>query len=203
MRARRRPKSYHHGDLREALIAAATALVEKRGLEGFTLRECARRARVSHAAPAHHFATASDLLAEVAARGFERFAASLDEAARATDGQPVEKLEAMGRAYIDFALANPSVYGLMFRQGASSLTSSHLKIAATAAWQQLLDGAEAAIGPERKGETVAKAAAVWSLVHGAATLLLDCKLPGPASGKEEADLTGAILTSLRGILGVA
>ncbi|MGH8432616.1 MAG: TetR family transcriptional regulator, partial [Solimonas sp.] len=61
MPARKRSRTYHHGDLREALVAAAIALLEEKGLSGFTLRQCARRAGVSHAAPAHHFATADDL----------------------------------------------------------------------------------------------------------------------------------------------
>ena len=108
----------------------------------------------------------------------------------------------MGRAYIAFALANPAVYGLMFRQGATVMASPHLKSASTTAWQQLCDGVGAAIGSQRSSETPAKAAAIWALVHGTATLILDRKLPGPASGKGEADVTDAILSSLPGILGV-
>jgi AcrR family transcriptional regulator len=203
MAARKRPKPYHHGDLREALISAATSLLEDEGVEGFTLRECARRAGVSHAAPAHHFATSADLLAEVAARGFERFVDSLDQAARSAIGTPVKKLEAMGLAYVGFAIANPAVYGLMFRQGNATMTSPHLKSAATAAWEQLLAGVEAAIAAEGKGEAITKAAAVWALVHGTATLILDRKLPGPTSGRSEIDVTSAILSCLPGILGVA
>ena len=200
MSARKQVRPYHHGDLREVLIASATTLLEEQGLDNFTLRECARRAGVSHAAPAHHFATSGDLLAEVSARGFERFVASLDKAARATAATPVLKLKAMGRAYVAFALANPAVYGLMFRQAAVPLTSPHLKTAANAAWQQLCDAVAAVIGPERKNETVTKAAAVWALVHGAATLILDRKLPGPATRQHAVDTSDAILSSLPGIL---
>src|SRR5262245_30775541 len=109
--------AYHHGDLREALVTAATALLEEQGLSGFTLRQCARRAGVSHAAPAHHFAAADDLLAEIAARGFERFVARLGKAADQVEGPPLARLEAMGHAYVAFAIANPAVYGLMFRMG--------------------------------------------------------------------------------------
>ncbi|QIG49810.1 TetR/AcrR family transcriptional regulator [Nordella sp. HKS 07] len=177
MPTRKRPKSYHHGDLREALVVAAIALLEEKGLASFTLRECARRAGVSHAAPAHHFATAADLLAEIAARGFERFVAALGEAADAENATPVTRLAAMGQAYVAFALANPAIYGLMFRGSAGSLQSPHLKSASTAAWQQLCDAVAAALGPRRQDEVVAKAAAVWALVHGTATLMLDCKLP--------------------------
>jgi AcrR family transcriptional regulator len=200
MSARKLARPYHHGDLREALIASATMLLEEQGLDNFTLRECARRAGVSHAAPAHHFATSGDLLAEVSARGFERFVASLDKAASAAAGTPAMKLKAMGRAYVAFALANPAVYGLMFRQVAVPLTSSHLKTAASAAWQQLCDAVAAVIGPERKDETITKAAAVWALVHGTATLILDRKLPGPVSSQHAVDTADAILSSLPGII---
>jgi AcrR family transcriptional regulator len=198
MLARKRPKTYHHGDLREALVAAAIALLEEKGSSGFTLRQCARRAGVSHAAPAHHFATADDLLAEIAARGFERFVAALGKAADAADGSPMARLEAMGHAYVVFALANPGVYGLMFRTGAGTLASPHLKVASRAAWQQLCDGVTAVLGNKRESEVVAKAAAVWALVHGTATLMLDCKLP--PGGAPNANATAAILSSLSGLL---
>jgi AcrR family transcriptional regulator len=198
MAARKPSKTYHHGDLREALVLAATELLEEQGLSSFTLRECARRAGVSHAAPAHHFATAADLLAELAARGFERFVAALDDAADETEGTAMARLTAMGRAYVAFALANPAVYGLMFRGGANPLQSPRLKTAATAAWQQLSEAVAATLGPKRKDEVTAKAAAVWALVHGTATLMLDCKLPpGPA---RSSDPVAQILSSLPGLL---
>ena len=198
MPARKRSKTYHHGDLREALVAVAIQLLEEKGLSGFTLRQCTRRAGVSHAAPAHHFATADDLLAEIAARGFERFVAALGQAADQAAASPLAKLEAMGHAYIAFALANPAVYGLMFRLGAGSLKSPHLKTASTAAWQQLCDGVAAALGPKRQDEMIAKASAVWALVHGTATLMLDRKLPpGTAVGM---DPVAAILPSVAGLL---
>lgn len=198
MPARKRPKTYHHGDLREALIAAAIALLEEKGLPGFTLRQCARRAGVSHAAPAHHFATADDLLAEIAARGFDRFVAALGKAADAADGSPLARLEAMGRAYVAFALANPAVYGVMFRLGSGSLRSPHLKTASSAAWQQLCDSVTAVLGKKRENEVIAKAAAVWALVHGTATLMLDCRLP--PGGTPDANATAAILSSLPGLM---
>jgi AcrR family transcriptional regulator len=198
MPARKRPKTYHHGDLREALITAAIGLLEEKGLSGFTLRQCARRAGVSHAAPAHHFATAADLLAEIAARGYERFVAALGKAADQTDASPLARLQAMGRAYVAFALANPAVYGLMFRSGAGSLQSPHLKTASTAAWQQLCDAVAAVLGTKRQDQVIAKASAVWALVHGTTTLMLDRKLP-PGTA-ENMDPVAAILPSLSGLL---
>ena len=70
-------RRYHHGELREALVAAGRKLLEEKGLRGFTLRECARRAQVSHAAPAHHFASLDDLLAEIATRGYHELTAAM------------------------------------------------------------------------------------------------------------------------------
>ena len=76
--AKKTTKAYHHGDLREALIKAGRAILEKDGVEALTLRACARKAGVSHAAPQHHFASINDLLAEIAATGFEDFVKALD-----------------------------------------------------------------------------------------------------------------------------
>lgn len=198
MSARKQSKTYHHGDLREALVLAATELLEEKGLSSFTLRECARRAGVSHAAPAHHFATAADLLAEIAARGFERFVTELGRAADKAGATPLVRLTAMGQAYVAFALANPAVYGLMFRGGAKPFEAERLKSAATAAWLQLNEAVAAVLGSKRREEVVAKASAVWALVHGTATLMLDCKLPsGPA---RSSDPVAQILSSLPGLL---
>ena len=74
--------AYHHGDLREALITAGRSLLEEKGLTGFTLRECARRAEVSHAAPAHHFKSVDDLLAEIATQGFAQLAETMTAEAK-------------------------------------------------------------------------------------------------------------------------
>ena len=107
MKQKRPRKAYHHGDLRESLVAAATVLIEEAGLGAFTLRECARRAGVSHAAPKNHFATAEDLLAEIAARGFERFVAELAQAADAVPGQADLEKDGLPRAY-DLHLNTPT-----------------------------------------------------------------------------------------------
>ena len=106
---------YHHRNLREALVTAGRTLLEERGMRGFTLRECARRAEVSHAAPAHHFASLDDLLAEIAARGFVELAATMTaEARRATD--PASRLVGQGVGYMAFGAANPMLFRLMFSQ---------------------------------------------------------------------------------------
>ena len=75
--SRQKSQPYHHGQLREALATSGRTLLEEKGIRGFTLRECARRAGVSHAAPAYHFASIDDLLAELATRGFDELAAAM------------------------------------------------------------------------------------------------------------------------------
>lgn len=165
-------KSYHHGDLREALIRAGRAILEKDGVEALTLRACARKAGVSHAAPQHHFASINDLLAEIAASGFEDFVMVLDRDA-ALSSSAVEKLKAMCRSYVAFARARPAVYQLMFGV-AAPLSSERLQAAKVAAWEQLANLVSAAAGPEDKE---AKAMQVWSAVHGFSMLVISQRLP--------------------------
>ena len=165
-------KSYHHGDLREALIKAGRAILEKDGVEELTLRACARKAGVSHAAPQYHFASINDLLAEIAATGFEDFVRSLDNAA-AHAPSPVERLKAMGHGYVAFARERPAVYQLMFGV-AAPLSSERLQAAKVAAWEQLANLVSEAAGPEDKE---AKAMQVWSAVHGFSMLVISQRLP--------------------------
>jgi AcrR family transcriptional regulator len=169
---------YHHGSLREALISAGRTLLEQRGRHGFTLRECARRARVSHAAPAHHFPTVGDLLAEIAGQGFEELCAAMDAAtAEAADrNDPRPHLIALGRGYVRFALANKAVFRLMFDSNFDLKQNKRLATAAKAAYQRLTDGVEK-LGPRRSPS--AKQASVdlaWASVHGFAMLLLGGQL---------------------------
>ena len=169
------PKAYHHGSLREALVAAGTELLAERGAEGLTLRECARRAGVSHAAPKHHFATLDDLLAEIAARGYEEFVARLGAAAGAAgEHTPRAHVIAMGKAYLKFAAERQEVYGLMFGQKRSGSLPPRLADAAMKAWQQIRTAA-AALGGEANAELAALQ--IWSQVHGLALLFARRGLP--------------------------
>ena len=97
-------RGYHHGDLRQALIAAAEQLVVERGVDGFTLREAARRAGVSPAAPAHHFKDMRGLLTAVAHLGFRDFADALEAADRRGGADPQSRLRAQGAAYVALSL---------------------------------------------------------------------------------------------------
>ena len=108
---------YHHGDLRHALIEATESLLAERGPESFSLREVARRAGVSPAAPAHHFGDASGLLTAVAALGFDALAQALRAAETRGGRDPLKRLREQGVGYVEFATRHPARFRLMFREG--------------------------------------------------------------------------------------
>ena len=178
-------KPYHHGDLREALLAAGESALEDLPLEEVSLREIARRADVTHAAPKHHFGSLGALLGDVAARGFETFHEALRAAAdTSSDQSPASRLMAMGRAYLRFATAHPGTYGLMFGKRDICETTPRLATAMLTAWTQLEHATAAVVGSSRAANG---ALLVWSTVHGMAMLKLDHKIPphlDPESGLE-------------------
>src|SRR2546430_16323514 len=113
----RAERGYHHGNLREALLQAALALIGQKGAAGFTFADAARRAGVSPAAPYRHFRDRDELLSSIAQRGFEQFEAALSEAW--DDGRPdtITAFERVGRAYLNFAREQPALYSAMFESG--------------------------------------------------------------------------------------
>jgi AcrR family transcriptional regulator len=109
-----RPRStYHHGDLRAALIAAADEIIAEGGIEAFTLRAAAKRAGVSPAAPAHHFGSVKGLLTEVALLAYQRAGRYLDQVKDTDD--PAKNVRALSLAFVKFAVDNPGHFRLMFR----------------------------------------------------------------------------------------
>ena len=174
-RLKRKASHYHHGRLREALIAAGRALIEQRGVHGFTLRECARRARVSHAAPAHHFHSVGDLLAEIAAQGFDDLAAAMDEAA-GRERDPARRLIALGKAYVAFALSNKAVFHLMFNRSARSKGNERLATSRKAAYARLTEGIGSVLPDDSPAIRQAMADLAWASVHGFAMLALGGEL---------------------------
>lgn len=188
---------YHHGDLRESLLLAAEEALAELPLQNLTLREIARRAHVSHAAPKHHFASLGQLLGEVAARGFDRFVEAIGQAAdRAAEQSPVTRLTAMVRAYLRFAVEHPAVYGLMFGKREHVVeTTPHLATSMLAAWAQLENQVAAMIGPARAPYG---AVTVWANVHGLAMLRLERKLPPHVSADVAIEsLTHSLMVGLR------
>ena len=133
-------KPYHHGALRTALLDAAEAELGEHGIEGFSLRGVAKRADVSHAAPAHHFRDANGLLTALAARGYERFLARQQDFQHQAPAEPRAQLEAIGVGYVNFAVENPALFRLMFGSDRTDYNDPELKTSAEAAFFALVDG---------------------------------------------------------------
>lgn len=175
---------YHHGDLREALLSAADQLLHEEGLRGLTLRACARRAGVSHAAPKHHFADLSELVSEVAARAFDRLTDAL-QAARAKVGEdPDERFSAAAYTYVEFARAHPAHFRLMFRSDAHSRANEALLEASARTYAELADivtlqRGEPDIEPAELRERILQAGVMedmllgWTYLHGYTQLMLE------------------------------
>jgi len=175
----RRRASYHHGNLREALIGAAAALLEAEGPLGVTLRGAARRAGVSQAAPYRHFRDKGALLAAVAENGFRDLHQAMKRTAKAHRSDPLRALQAMAVAVVRFAAAHPSHYRLMSGPAVRGRDHPTLREAATAAWQTLGEGVAACQRARRirPGDPMPLAFTVWCLAHGLSVLLVDEQIP--------------------------
>jgi AcrR family transcriptional regulator len=170
--------TYHHGNLREALLDAAVALMAEVGVQAFTLREVARRAGVSHNAPYRHFRDKDDLLAAVAAQGFERLTASM-ERAMAEGLSAEDRFRLCGRGYLQFALRWPQHIHVMFDVPAPKKINPEYKQAGDDAFRTLLDCVS---GLQREGglpagDPLPAAVVAWSAVHGFAKLMIAGRLP--------------------------
>jgi AcrR family transcriptional regulator len=166
---------YHHGDLHAALMVAGEAELAEKGVAGFTLRGCARRAGVSHAAPAHHFGDVRGLLTALATLGFDRLSASM--AAHAADIPPgsLDHIVAIGLGYVAFAERHPSSFGLIFSVGSLDFGNADLARAASAAFGYPVRAVGAYFDvPDAMADPrlAAIVAGIWSLVHGFSGLLL-------------------------------
>ena len=160
------------GDLRQALLDAAVATLDEVGADRLSLREVARRAGVSHAAPAHHFPGKAGLLTAVATEGFGMLVGYLAAAQPDAAGEPVDQLAALGRAYAQFAEDNPGRFEVMFRPGLLHTANSDFQRAGDAAYQALHNHIASC---QRRGwrpgtPTDALTAAAWALAHGIAVL---------------------------------
>jgi AcrR family transcriptional regulator len=162
------PRRYHHGDLRRALLAAATQSIIEVGPAELSLRDLARRVGVSHAAPTHHFGDKAGLLTAVAAEGFQLLADGLRDAWERTHSY----LE-VGVAYVGFAVTHRAHFEVMFRPELYRADDPDLQ-AARAQAQQLLYGPVIELG---EASPIEAGVAAWSLMHGVAWLWLNGILP--------------------------
>ncbi len=172
--------SYHHGNLREALIAAALDLIAERGPAGFSFAEVARAAGVSPAAPYRHFRDRNALVAEIARRGFERFAEELSLAWRDGKPNPVTAIENCGKAFLAFARREPASYAAMFGSGLVLEDDPTLLVASDRAFGVLRHAADIACNAARaatRPPPMMVALHIWSFSHGIASLFV-----GPSDG---------------------
>ncbi len=171
-------RRYHHGDLRRAVLDGALAAIADRGAAAFSLRDVARRAGVSHAAPAHHFGDKTGVLTAIATEGFELLAAATDAASSdLIDG---------GLAYIRFAIEHPAHYEVMFRPDLYNPDDVDLINARRAGSSVLFNAVRRVLGPDASDEAVVGGVvAAWSFAHGFASLWSAGNIPAPAGSAPE------------------
>jgi len=171
-------RSYHHGNLRQTLLEASLNLIREVGASAFTLREVARRAGVSHNAPYRHFRDKEDLLAALAAEGFDRLTAAMTEAAKSATNA-LNRFRASGRGYVEFALHYPQHFAVMFEVPWRYDLHPQMQEAGARAFGTLIRyvaecQAENILPP---GDPQPFALLAWSMVHGVAKLAITGRLP--------------------------
>ncbi len=194
---RKRPDRYHHGDLRRALLQAAVRTIQARGVDALTLRAVGEQLGVSRTALYRHFSDKSALLAAVAQEGFRTFTLALLEAWNSAPGT-VAGFDAMGDAYVRFAVQHPSYYRVMF----GGVVAGHGGMSADGdegahAFQVLVD---ALVSLQQRGlvrddDPLSLARFIWSGVHGLAMLIIDGQLQH--QGVSDATLVQFALARLR------
>lgn len=194
-------KKYHHGNLPDALLAAAQKILSEKGIEGLSLRAVAREAGVSQAAPYHHFKDKRELFAAVAALSFGKLSDMMKECA--ADNSPTDPaLMGYGVGYIEFARAYPHEFRLMFGDALAGYNENpEFERATQEAYRSLkkaLTEASASINiPQEESQLDTMVLAAWALVHGLATLVVDRRidLSEQTSAERRAYLT-KVLASL-------
>jgi AcrR family transcriptional regulator len=165
------PKSYHHGNLKQALIAAGLDILAESGLAGLSLRNCAERVGVSHTAPKNHFGSVAGLLTAIAARGYQQLAEEMQRGL-GEGSTRVERRNAAFHGYVDFAVAHPALYELMFSKRKTNGEDPELQAHLGACFAILRDVA-LGLDWDKSDQPDADLRAqmmLWSLVHGYAQL---------------------------------
>lgn len=160
-------KKHHHGNLKEALVNAGIELLEESGIDGLTLRKCAARAGVSHAAPAHHFDGLLGLKIAIAQEGFLIFSRYLEDGLEGIDN-PKERLRSICRGYLAFGLEHPGLLNVIFGTGLAALVPDNREGGYA---YNILRGVCAPFIPEGQDPQVVEIQ-VWSLIHGFTMLYL-------------------------------
>jgi AcrR family transcriptional regulator len=195
-------RGYHHGNLAQALVDAALALIEERGPTGFTLSEAAKRAGVTPAAVYRHFQGREDLIVECARQGYGIFADLMEYAFESGQPSALRSFEATGRAYLAFARKHPGHYVAMFESGISIQRSPELHAVARRA-NSVLENAAAALSrhipPEKRPPPAMFSAHVCAMSHGVVELFARNSSVGAAPFEPEDLLESGIGIYLRGL----
>lgn len=195
-------ETYHHGNLRQALVEATVGLIEKKGPLAFTLSEAARLAGVSPAAPYRHFAGRDELLAEVAQQGFAEFSDRLEAAFDGGRPTALGAILRIGSAYLRFATERPGLYIAMFESGMKYAPSGPVGQAAARAhgiWVEAAQSLFTHLPPEERPPAVMVADHIWALSHGIVELFARGE-PGSRSPiSPEQMLESGALIYLRGL----
>jgi AcrR family transcriptional regulator len=200
-----KPRAYHHGNLKQALLDASLELIRTSGPGGFTLREVARMAGVSHNAPYRHFHDKEELLAELAAEGFRRLTAAMVTAADSVTVKPddpatsaMNRFRSSGRGYVEFAITHPQHFAVMFEASPKCLGYPQSHQEGERAFSTLVGYVEACQGHGAlpPGDPLPFALLAWSMVHGVAKLAISGRLPlqAPEGVLDFADAATAALT---------
>lgn len=169
-----RKASYHHGGLREALIAATRQLVMERGAENFTLADACRVAGVTTAAPYRHFRSKQEILEEITSRGFEELRTRAMAVIAENGTGTLAAIVAMGQAYVAFAISETAVFRLMFGQEPSLKKSENVAGTGHECFSQLIEQISIYCQKNRiEGDALEIGLRLWTFVHGAASLVID------------------------------
>jgi AcrR family transcriptional regulator len=195
-----RRATYHHGDLRRALVEAALEALEREGAGALTLRALAARVGVSPAAPYRHFRDRSELLAVLAEEGFRGLERALGVAFLTEGEDPFRRLHAVAAAYVDFAGRRPGQFRIMFGEGGGREEAGlALRAASLAALEPLQQAAhDCWLASGRAGDPGEAVIAAWSLVHGLASLRAEGRLEHLAGARGAEDLVAGSLGLLLG-----
>jgi AcrR family transcriptional regulator len=192
-------KPYHHGDLRQTLLQAAEAELTENGFDKFSLRACARRAGVSHAAPAHHFGNAEGLMAELAIDAFGRLADAMRAEMATAEKGTRDYMVAMARGYLRFAIKNIGLFQLMFRLQEASNSDERVRDAGAVAFALAAEAVSAFHGVDDLSadpEVAPRVVGLWGMTHGLADLAIANQFGPP---EEALDNLEAVLELVVGI----
>ena len=196
---RKPKKAYHHGDLRNSLLASAEPLLARKGVTDWSLREVAKAAGVSHAAPYRHFPDKTALLEAIAEEGFGRLQRACEAAERDHPADPARQLVDAGMGYLFFAVEKPSVVHLMFGGVIALDDCGHdLAQAADTSFQSLVRIVRngQAAGLYRKADTLDLTLAAWSMVYGLSLMVTAGMLPKRAGTRQQVRKTGETIAEI-------